>query len=104
MKEHKTPEKQLNKMETSNLLDVEFKTLVIRLLNKLRENFKGHENHKKQPVKITDMKNNLQGINSRVYEAERQISDWEYKEAKNTQSKQHPPQKKNPSQPKWRPR
>ena len=28
--------KQVYKMETSNLLDVEFKTLVIRMLNELR--------------------------------------------------------------------
>ena len=32
------------------------------------------------------MKNNLQGINSRVDEAENQISDLQYKEAKNAQS------------------
>ena len=61
MKEqNKTPEKELNKMETSNLLDTEFKTLVIRMLNELRgradelkENFnsiKGHGNHKKDPI------------------------------------------------------
>ena len=34
-----TPEKDLNKMDTSNLLDAEFKTLVIRMLNELGENF-----------------------------------------------------------------
>ena len=62
MKEqNKTPEKELNKMETSNLLDVEFKTLVIRMLTELRERVdelrenskhkKGHENHKKYPVR-----------------------------------------------------
>ena len=40
MKEqNKTPEKELNKMETSNLLDGEFKTLVIRMLSELSENF-----------------------------------------------------------------
>ena len=40
MKEHKkTPEEELNKMETSNLLDTEFKTLVIRIGNELSENF-----------------------------------------------------------------
>ena len=33
----KIPEKELNKMETSNLLDAEFKTLVIRMLNELSE-------------------------------------------------------------------
>ena len=36
MKEHnKTPEKEPNKMETSNLRDPEFKTLVIRMLKEL---------------------------------------------------------------------
>ena len=40
MKEQiKTPEKELNKMETSNLSDAEFKTLVRRMLDKLGENF-----------------------------------------------------------------
>ena len=33
----KTPEKELNKMEISNLSDVEFKTLVIRMLKELSE-------------------------------------------------------------------
>ena len=38
MKEQvKTPEKELNKMEISNLSDAEFKTLVIRMLKGLRE-------------------------------------------------------------------
>ena len=37
-KQNKTPEKELNKMETSYLLDAEFKTLVIRMVNELREN------------------------------------------------------------------
>ena len=40
MKEQiKTPEKELNEMEISNLSDVEFKTLVIRMLKELNENF-----------------------------------------------------------------
>ena len=40
MKEqNKTPEKELNKMEASKLLDAEFKTLVIRMLSELSENF-----------------------------------------------------------------
>ena len=38
MKEQiKTPEKELNKMEISNLSDAEFKTLVIRMLKELSE-------------------------------------------------------------------
>ena len=34
-KQNKTPEKELNKMEISNLSDAEFKTLVIRILKEL---------------------------------------------------------------------
>ena len=38
MKEQiKTPEKELNKMEVSNLSDVKFKMLVIRMLRELSE-------------------------------------------------------------------
>ena len=33
---NKTPEKELNKMETSNLFDEEFKTLVIRMVDELK--------------------------------------------------------------------
>ena len=33
--QEKALEKELNKMEISNLLDMEFKTLVIRMLNEL---------------------------------------------------------------------
>ena len=37
MKEqNKAPEKEFNKMETSNLPDADFKILVIRMLNELR--------------------------------------------------------------------
>ena len=37
--QNKTAEKGLNEMETSQLLDAEFKTLVISLLCKLSEKF-----------------------------------------------------------------
>ena len=50
----KTPVKEVNKMETSYLSDTEFKTLVIRMLNKLRgrkdslsENFNKEKNKNK---------------------------------------------------------
>ena len=33
--QNKTPEEELNKMETSNVLDAEFKTLVIRVFSEL---------------------------------------------------------------------
>ena len=62
MKEQiKTPEKELNKMEISNLSDAEFKTLVVRMLRELSEDFKsikkdlvrneGHANWNKQFTK-----------------------------------------------------
>ena len=37
---------------------------------------------------LTGIRNNLQGNNSKVDEAENQISNWEYKEVKNIQSEQ----------------
>ena len=87
-------------METSKLLNAEFKTLIISTLNELRgradelrENFqsikKDMETIKKNQLEmkaiLTVMKNNLQGINCRVDKAENQISDLEYKETKNNQ-------------------
>ena len=44
MKEHiKTPEKEVNEMEISNLSDAEFKTLVIRMLKELILNQQQHK-------------------------------------------------------------
>ena len=45
---------------------------------------------------LTEMKTMLQGINSRINEAKNQISNLEYKEAKNSQSK-HQKEKKDPN-------
>ena len=64
--------------------------------DKLRENLGAlkkdtetiRKTHSEIKATLTEMKNNLQGINSRVYEAKNQISNLEYKEAKNTQSEQ----------------
>ena len=93
MKEqNKTPKKEMNKMETSNLLDLEFKTLFIRKLNELSENLNIIKIKKKIQSKVkdtlTEMKNNLQGNDSGVDEAENQINDLEYKEGKNNRSEQ----------------
>ena len=81
----KTAEKELNKMEISNLSDAEFKILVIRMLKELREDL---NSIKKIQLETKDtlikIKNNLQGNNSRVDEAENQINDLEHKEAKTT--------------------
>ena len=86
MKEQvKIPEKELNEMEISNLLDADFKPLAIRMLKELNEDFNSikmiQSEMKDTLVKI---KNNLQGINSRGDKAENQSSDLELKEAKTT--------------------
>ena len=40
-KQIKTPEKELNKVDISNLSDAEFKTLVVRMLKELSEDLSG---------------------------------------------------------------
>ena len=62
MKEQiKTPEKELNEMEISNLSDAAFKTLVMRMLKELSEDL---SSIKKDPVrnegrnKLIEIKNN----------------------------------------------
>ena len=66
MKEqNKTPEKEQNKMDISNLSDAEFKTLVIRMLKELIGYFNSiKKNQAGIKVTLNEIKNNLQGINS----------------------------------------
>ena len=71
MKEQiKTPEKELNEMEINNLSDTRFKTLVIRMLKKLSEDLNSIKKIQSE-MKGTqiEIKNNLQGNNSRLDEA-----------------------------------
>ena len=81
MKEqNKTPEEELTKMETSNPLDAEFRTLVIRMLNEFSENLnsiKKIQSQKKDTV--IEIKNNLKGINNRADKAKNQINNLDYK-------------------------
>ena len=87
--------KELNKTEISNLSDAKFHTLVIRMLKELSKdlnNIKKIQSEKKDT--LIEMKNNLEGNNSRVDESKNQINDLEHKEAKNHQSEQE--EKKNP--------
>ena len=63
MKEQiKIPEKELNKMEISNLPDAEFKTLVIRVLKELSEDLSSIKKKILSEIKDTkiEIKNNLQ--------------------------------------------
>ena len=87
MKEQiKTPEKELNKMEISNLSDAELKSLVIRMVKEFSEHLSSIKTiQSKMKDALIEIKNNLQGKNSRVDEAKNQINDLEHKEAKNNQ-------------------
>ena len=76
-------------MEISNLLEAEFKALVIRMLKELSEdlnNIKTIQSETKDS--LIEIKNNLQGNNSRVDGAENQINNLEHKEAKNNHTEQ----------------
>ena len=74
-------------MEIRNPSDTEFKTLVIRMLKELSEDLNSIKKIQSETKDWIDIKNNLQGNNSRVDEAENQINDLEHKAAKK-QSKQ----------------
>ena len=84
MKEQiKTPGKELNKMEISNLSDAEFKTLFIRMLKELSEDLSSIKKiQSEMKDSLIEIKNNFQGNNSRMDEAENQINDLEHKDAK----------------------
>ena len=68
MKEqNKTPEKELNKGEISNLSDAEFKTMVIKMLKELTGYFNNiKKTQAEMKVVLSEIKKNLQGINSGV--------------------------------------
>ena len=86
MKEHiKTPEKQLNKREISNLSDAEFKTLVIRLLKELSEDLNGIKKIQSETKDtLIEIKKNLQGNNSRVMKPRIKSMIWNIRRQKTT--------------------
>ena len=63
--------------------------MVIRMLKELSESLSSiKEIQSEMKDTLIEMKNNLQGNNSRVDQAENQINVLEHKEVKNNQSKQ----------------
>ena len=106
MKEQdKTPEKQLNEVEMGNLTKKEFRIVIVKMMqdlgkrmeekiekmqemfNKDLEELKNKETEMKNT--ITEMKNILEGINSRITEAEEWISDLEYRMVEFTTTEQN---------------
>ena len=85
MKEQiKTPEKQLSDEEIANLLDAEFKALVIRMLTEMV--VYGHKIEGKAKAMQSGINQNIQGANSEGKETRIQINDLEQKEEINIQS------------------
>ena len=85
----KPPETELHEMEVSNLSDAEFTTLVARMLKELSKDLSIIKTIQSETkYSLIEIKNNLQGNNSRVDEAENQINDLEHKELKTNQSEQ----------------
>ena len=106
MKEQdKTPEKQLNEMETGNLPEKEFRIMIVKMIQdlgkrmdtkieKMQEMFNkdlGELKCKQTEMNttITEMKNTLEGISSRITEAEEQISNLEDRMVEITAAKQN---------------
>ena len=82
-KQIKTPQEQLNEVEISNLSGAEFKTLAIRKLKELSEDLNSIKMiQSEMKDTLIEIKNNLQGSNSRVGKAKNQINDLKHKEAK----------------------
>ena len=78
----KAPEKtQLNDKEIANLLEAQFKTLVIRMLQELTEYFDSiKKTQAAMKVPLCEIKKNLQGSNSDGKETRTQINSLEQKE------------------------
>ena len=90
MKEqNKTPEKDLNETELTNLSDAEFKKLIIRMFKVLPEYSNSiKKTQAKMKVPLSEIKKILQRTNSGGDEAEIQINDLEHKEERSIQSEQ----------------
>ena len=79
MKEQiKIPEKELSDKEIANLSDAEFKTLVIRRLTEMTEC--SHKTNEEVKAIQSEIKQNIQGINSEGKETRTQINNVEQKE------------------------
>ena len=98
-----SPIKELNEMEASKLSDIEFKRMVIRMLEEFSDNYKelsGNYNSMKKEIESInknqeemkntnpEIKNTREGITSRLDEAEDQIGELEDKIQRNTQVEQ----------------
>ena len=88
MKEQiKTPKIELSNKEMANLLDAEFKTLVIRMLTEIIEN--RHKIEEEVKAMQSEIEKNIQGTNSKGKETRTRINNLEQKEEINIQLEQN---------------
>ena len=88
MKEQiKAPKIQLRDEEIANLSDAQFKTLVIRMLTEMVEY--SHKIEEKVKAMKSEIKENVQGTNSKGKETGTQINGLEHKEERNIQPEQN---------------
>ena len=85
--QNKTPEKEVNEMEITNLSVAEFKTQVIRMLTELVEY--GCKIEEKVKAMKSEIKENVQGTNSEGKETSTQINDMKQKKEINIQPEQN---------------
>ena len=87
MKEQdKSPENQLNEMEIGNLPEKEFRIMIVKMIQDLRKRMEAKIEKMQEMFtkdleelknKQTEMNNTLEGIHSRITEAEERINDLE---------------------------
>ena len=80
-----TPGKQLNEVEIGNLPEKEFR-MIVNMIQNLR---KRTEDLQELKNKQTEMNNRLEGIHSRITEAEEQINDLEDRTVEITATEQN---------------
>ena len=75
----KTLEKQLHEVEMGNLPEKEFRIMIVKMIQNLGEIMEKMQEifTKELKNKQTEINNTLEGINSKITEAEEQINDLE---------------------------
>ena len=90
----KSPEKQLNEEEIGNLPEKEFRIMVVKMIQDLGKRMEKMKEMLTKDLeelknKQTEMNNTLEGINSRITDAEEQISHLEDRMVKITVTEQN---------------
>ena len=89
MNEQENSPEELDEMKASNLLDREFRVMIIRILNSMKQDIETiKKNQSDIKIEISEMNNILEGINNRLDEAGDRIGVLENNVGKNTQAEQ----------------